>query len=217
MAEAFTAATNNQVHFTPEKLIWAVLDLYMATYDPGGSRCAELMISRVAKRFPVRKVPVDHWTARAGMGVMSPAEYDRMKARQAAQAKPASPAFRVFTYNEGRRVRCGMKDGKVWFAAKDICDILGIRNHRDALTRLDPDEKGVGITDSPGGPQKMATVTESGLYALVFKSRLRTARKFRRWVTGEVLPAIRREGKYETKQIDLDCALDALDCMIGKA
>jgi prophage antirepressor-like protein len=80
--------------------------------------------------------------------------------------------------------------------AKDVCEVLGIANARDALQRLDDDEKGVATTDTLGGKQTLATVYESGLYALIFTSRKEEAKAFRKWVTSEVLPAIRKTGAY---------------------
>jgi len=85
-----------------------------------------------------------------------------------------------------------------WFVHKDVCQALCIVNHNDALTYLDEDEKGVGITDplSPGGRQQLGMINESGLYTLIFKSRKKEAQVFRKWVTSEVLPTIRRTGNY---------------------
>ena len=83
-----------------------------------------------------------------------------------------------------------------WFVAHDVCAALGISNSRQALASLEDDEKGVSITDTLGGPQELATVNESGLYALIFRSRKPQARLFRKWVTSEVLPAIRKTGTY---------------------
>lgn len=87
-------------------------------------------------------------------------------------------------------------DGSIWFVARDICAILGVTNHRNAFARLDDDQKGVRTMDTLGGLQEMVTVNESGLYALVLTSRKPEAKQFARWVTGEVLPAIRRQGYY---------------------
>lgn len=89
-------------------------------------------------------------------------------------------------------------EGEPQWVGKDVCEVLEIKNHRDALSRLDPE--GVGITDVPtlGGSQKMKTVSESGLYELIFQSRVPQAKEFRRWVTAEVLPEIRRHGMYAT-------------------
>jgi prophage antirepressor-like protein len=83
------------------------------------------------------------------------------------------------------------------FVAADVCRILEIANSRDAVSTLEEDEKdGVGITDAIGRTQNTTAVTESGLYALVFKSRKPEAKAFRKWVTSEVLPAIRKTGAY---------------------
>jgi len=97
----------------------------------------------------------------------------------------------------GQQVRV-RKDarGEPWFVAKDVCDILGISKYRDAISRLGEDEGCLVIVDTPGGPQEMTAVAESGLYHLIFMSRKPVAAEFRRWVTKELLPAIRREGFY---------------------
>jgi hypothetical protein len=88
-----------------------------------------------------------------------------------------------------------------WFDANDICAALEIKNQRDATARLDADEKGVGLCDTPGGPRESNVVNESGLYVLILRSRRATTpgtvqHRFRRWVTGEVLPSIRKTGTY---------------------
>ena len=88
------------------------------------------------------------------------------------------------------------EDGEPTFVAKDVCRALGIGNSRQALQRLDNDEKGVSSIDTPGGEQQMQTVNEAGLYVLVLSSRKPEAKAFQRWVTHEVLPALRRSGGY---------------------
>lgn len=107
----------------------------------------------------------------------------------------------LFEHEEFGSVRVVMIDGEPWFVAVDVCRILEISNSRDAVARLDDDEKAdVGITDtSSNGVQQRRTVTaisESGLYALIFTSRKPEAKKFRKWVTHEVLPSIRKTGAY---------------------
>ena len=97
-------------------------------------------------------------------------------------------------------VRVIVRDGEPWFSAADVCAVLGIKNHRDSLMHLDDDEKGVVSTDTLGGQQKISVVNESGLYALVLRSRKPEARKFSKWVTGEVLPSIRKTGGYGQPQ-----------------
>lgn len=88
--------------------------------------------------------------------------------------------------------------GEPWFVARDVCTSLEIKNMSDAVGKLDVDEKGVALTDTPGGKQKTTIVSESGLYALIMRSRKPEAHKFQRWVTHEVLPSIRRDGGYMT-------------------
>jgi hypothetical protein len=98
---------------------------------------------------------------------------------------------------EGCQIRVFTDEqGEPWFVAADVCHVLGIGNPRQAMTRLDDDEKGVISTDTPGGMQPVATVNEPGLYTLVLGSRKPEAKRFKRWITHEVLPAIRRTGSY---------------------
>lgn len=86
-------------------------------------------------------------------------------------------------------------DGEPWLVARDICEVLDIRTN-DALGSLDEDEKGYDTVVTLGGPQQMAIVNEPGFYSLVLRSRKPEAKPFRRWVTHEVIPAIRRTGTY---------------------
>ena len=109
--------------------------------------------------------------------------------------------LREFTLENFNPVRVyADKNNEPWFVAKDVCDALGVKNSRDTLAKsLDEDERGVANIYTPGGPQEMATVSESGFYSLVFASRKDEAKKFRKWVTSEVLPQIRKTGKYAPK------------------
>lgn len=103
---------------------------------------------------------------------------------------------------DGNQVRTLTDEqGEPWFVAKDVCDILGITNSRDAMSSLDDDEKGVANTDTPGGRQNVSIVSEPGLYVLIGKSRKPEAKTFRRWVNHEVLPSIRRHGVYATDDV----------------
>lgn len=97
---------------------------------------------------------------------------------------------------DGYAVRVLTRDDKPWFVLADVCSVLDIANNRDASNRLDEDEKGVVTTDTLGGAQEMSIINESGLYNLIFTSRKPEARRFRKWVTAEVLPAIRKTGSY---------------------
>lgn len=88
--------------------------------------------------------------------------------------------------------------GIPWFVAADVCNALDLGNSRMAMERLDDDEKSTELIPTPGGIQSLTTVNEPGLYSLIFGSRKPEARAFKRWVTHEVLPAIRRTGSYST-------------------
>lgn len=98
---------------------------------------------------------------------------------------------------EAQEVRTLLIDGQPWFVAADVCQALAVRNNRDALSRLDEDEKGVATTDTLGGTQAVGIINESGLYSLILTSRKAEAKRFKKWVTAEVLPAIRKHGRYE--------------------
>jgi len=87
-------------------------------------------------------------------------------------------------------------DGVALLPAKEVCQMLGIKNDRQAIKRLDDDERDVIKVDTLGGPQKVNHVNEFGLYRLIFTSRKPTAKAFQRWVFHEVLPEIRRKGVY---------------------
>lgn len=98
-------------------------------------------------------------------------------------------------------VRTTMIDDEPWFVGKDVASALGFSNSRDAIrTHVFEDDKGVDLIDTLGGIQEMTIINESGLYALIFGSRLASARKFKRWVTSEVLPTLRKTGQYSTNQ-----------------
>lgn len=93
-------------------------------------------------------------------------------------------------------VRVIQINGEPWFVAADVAVPLGLTNIRSSLALLDKDEKGVHTMDTPSGAQQMATISEAGLYSLILRSRKPEAKAFKRWVTHEVLPAIRRTGRY---------------------
>lgn len=93
--------------------------------------------------------------------------------------------------------------GDPWFVAADVVKILGLTNTAMSVGRLDDDEKGVSQIDTLGGRQQVTTITESGLYSLVVRSDKPQAREFKRWVTHEVLPSIRRTGSYGSTSFDL--------------
>lgn len=105
---------------------------------------------------------------------------------------------------ENHEVRSLLVDDEPWFVGKDVAEILSYSNTRKALTdHVDDEDKmdGVTIRDSIGRNQKPVLINESGLYSLVLSSKLPSAKKFKRWVTSEVLPALRKTGQYQVKEL----------------
>jgi len=98
---------------------------------------------------------------------------------------------------KGVKVRTVMNNGEPWFVASDVCEILDHSNSRAAIDSLDDDEKGVTIAYTLGGNQQVNIINEPGLYRLIFTSRKDEAKEFKRWIFHEVLPSIRKTGKYE--------------------
>jgi len=106
---------------------------------------------------------------------------------------------KIFENTEFGKMRVITTEGDPWFVAKDVCGILELNNVSQALSRLDYDEKNtIILNDGIGNPTKLA-VNESGLYSLIMSSRKPEAKRFKKWVTAEVLPAIRKTGRYQTK------------------
>lgn len=124
--------------------------------------------------------------------------------------------LQVFNSTEFGQVRTMVINGSPWFVAKDVCECLGITKHRDAVSRLDGDERGSVEVDTLGGTQQMAAVNEYGLYNLVLSSRKPSAKAFKRWITHEVIPAIRKHGAYMTGET-LEQALTSPDFLIRLA
>lgn len=113
-------------------------------------------------------------------------------------------AMRVFNNAEFGKVRVVDVDGEPWLVGKDITEILGYKNSRDALRKHVSDaDKGVANCDTLGGKQKMIVINESGLYSLALASKLPAAEKFRHWVTSEVIPSIRKHGGYIAGQNEM--------------
>lgn len=99
------------------------------------------------------------------------------------------------------KIRTLTIDGEPWFVAADVCRALEIGNPSMAVERLDDDEKGISTIDTLGGKQRMTIINEPGLYSLVLSSRKPEAKAFRRWITHEVIPTIRKYGGYMTKSL----------------
>lgn len=107
--------------------------------------------------------------------------------------------IQVWNY-ESSEVRTVQVNGEPWFVGKDVATILGYNNPRDAISkRVDDEDKGVAKCDTLGGVQDLTIINESGLYSLVLSSKLPNAKKFKRWVTSEVLPSIRKHGSYSVQ------------------
>ena len=125
--------------------------------------------------------------------------------------------LRVFESAEFGEVRTVEIEGAPWFVAVDVCRALEVKNGRDAIARLDEDEKNtVVLTDGTPGNPNMTIINEAGLYALVLSSRKPEAKAFKRWITHEVLPAIRQHGAYMT-EATLERALAEPDFLISLA
>ena len=112
----------------------------------------------------------------------------------------------IFENPEFGAVRSILIDGEPWFVAADVCKALELEKTNRALSRLDDDEKGAHSVSTPGGRQRMSIISESGLYSLILGSRKPEAKAFKRWITHEVIPSIRKHGAYMT-----DSLLDALE------
>lgn len=103
--------------------------------------------------------------------------------------------LQIFKYGEVP-VRTTAKDGEPWWVLADVCRVLDLGSPHKVAERLDPDEKGRNLIPTPGGNQNMTIINESGLYKVILRSDKPEAKKFTRWVTHEVLPAIRKTGIY---------------------
>lgn len=108
----------------------------------------------------------------------------------------------IFKNEEFGEIRTVTIDGEPWFVGKDVATALGYSNTRDAIAKhVDDEDKGVAKCDTPSGKQNMSIINESGLYALIFGSKLESANRFKHWVTSEVLPSIRKHGAYMTNEV----------------
>lgn len=109
--------------------------------------------------------------------------------------------FQLFNNPEFGDLRCIEKDGEPWFVGKDVAAALGYGDTTQAIRKhVDPEDKGGVEMTTPGGKQKVIIINESGLYSLIFGSKLEKAKRFKHWVTSEVLPALRKTGSYTISQ-----------------
>lgn len=121
------------------------------------------------------------------------------------------------TWNyESSEVRTIQKNGEPWWVLADVCKVLELSSPHKVADRLEADEKGRNLIPTLGGVQEMTTINESGLYAVILRSDKPQAKPFRRWVTNEVLPTIRKHGAYMTEQT-LERALTSPDFLIELA
>lgn len=124
-------------------------------------------------------------------------------------------AMQVFNNPEFGKVRTVVINNEPWFIGKDVAMALGYGNPRQGIaSHVDAEDKGVQKLDTPSGEQNMTVINESGVYALIFGSKLPTAKKFKHWVTSEVLPDIRKHGLY-AKQSVIDMMINDPDSCIA--
>lgn len=114
---------------------------------------------------------------------------------------------------EDHLVRLVEVEGEIWFVGKDVCAVLGIQKHHQALETLDDDERGTCNVGTPRGEQSMIVVSEPGVYRLVFRSRKPEAERFKRWLAHEVLPQIRRTGAYSAEGAARQAEADAREAL----
>ena len=120
--------------------------------------------------------------------------------------------MQIFTYNSNE-VRTVEMNGEPWFVLKDVCEVLDLGTTAKVAERLDADEKGMNQIHTPGGLQSVTVINESGLYNVILRSDKPEAKPFRKWVTSEVLPSIRKHGAYMTPET-LQAAILNPDTMI---
>ena len=107
--------------------------------------------------------------------------------------------LQIFNSPEFGEIRTIEKDGEPWFVGKDVAAALGYEKPTDAVRKhVDVEDRGISKMETPSGAQETTIINESGLYSLVLSSKLPTAKKFKRWVTSEVIPSIRKHGAYMT-------------------
>lgn len=151
----------------------------------------------MAAHWPRSKVKNTERTRSGEAGGHQPGKRQKQQTKKKEWAGPEIEitALQAFIYGE-KAVRAVEKDGSAWLVAADVCDVLDIANSRDAVEKLDDDEKGVALTDTLGGRQRLSVISESGALYLIFRSDKPEAKAFRRWVTGVVLPSVLRTGSY---------------------
>ena len=141
-------------------------------------------LAKIGMRFKIELLPAN-WSQAVQTKALEKVE----------EKKEMKQQMQVFKYNDVQ-VRSELVNGEPWFCAKDVCGVLDLKNSRDALGRLRDKDKGVVLTDTLGGKQKMTYVSEQGAYDLILRSDKPGALEIRYWLTDEVLPALRKTGEY---------------------
>ena len=118
-------------------------------------------------------------------------------------------AMQIFEY-QGNEVRTIQHGDEVWWVLRDVCRVLGMTTPAKVARRLDDDEKGVSQIHTPGGTQEVTIVNEPGLYSVILRSDKPEAKAFKRWVTHDILPSIRKHGAYISGQEDLEMTREEL-------
>lgn len=127
------------------------------------------------------------------------------------QPEQSSRQLTVFKFNENQ-IRTVAIEGEAWFVGNDACKVLDISDSKQAIERLDEDERGWCTVPTPGGPQKMAVINQSGLYSLILTSRKPEAKAFKRWITHEVIPSIMKTGAYSLRDLEKLAYKAVKDC-----
>lgn len=110
--------------------------------------------------------------------------------------------LKIFDNEEFGEIRTVLVDGEPWFVGKDVASALGYAKPADAIgKRVDLEDRGISKMETPSGRQDMVIINESGLYSLIFSSKLESAKRFKHWVTSEVLPSIRKTGEYAMNDV----------------
>lgn len=195
--------------YNPARAVQSVPDEWRGVrrmHTPGGKQEMATLSEQglyffLARSDKPKALPFQRWLAGEVLpAICTPAAVQTTSSDNAPTANTTTPvAVRTFSYGMLGDMRV-IQDakGEPWFVAVDVCKHLGLGNPRSSLALLDTDERSVHTVDTPGGNQEMATVSEAGLYSLILRSRKPEAKEFKRWVTHEVLPAIRRHGGYLT-------------------
>lgn len=152
-----------------------------------------------AEEKPVEEIPLakaNRYTAKEP--ILMEEVKQELEEHEEIKEEETMDEMKIFSNEEFGDIRTTIIDDEVWFVGKDVAEALKYENARDALSKhVEAEDKGVAKCDTLGGKQNMAIINESGVYALIFGSKLESAKRFKHWVTSEVLPSIRKTGSYQ--------------------